>query len=195
MSLSDLERSWSDVEPTVRGYLHRRLGGDQATTDDLSHEVFLRMQRGLDKLESIDRIGPWASRIARSVLIDHVRRRRTHLQVDGLEPEAVRDGEEPEDLPLLAAFLRTQVDALPGHERAAIRAVDLEGVAPAEAARHLGIGMPALKARLRRGRLHLRQAIDRCCALVLDGRGRPIDCEPRHPEAQSACAACTDSDH
>lgn len=186
MTTIELEHAWSTLEHTVRGYLHRRLGGDAATVDDLAQEVFLRMRGGLDALRSAAALGPWVMRIARGVLIDHVRRRRPTAPVQDLAA-AKDDGEDRDDLAMLAVFLREQVDALPGHEAAAIRLVDLDGVPPAQAAERLAIGLPALKARLRRGRLHLRLAIDRCCAVTLDGRGNPTDCIPRG----AGCGACT----
>jgi RNA polymerase sigma-70 factor (ECF subfamily) len=191
MSTMSLERSWSAVEPTVRGYLHRRLGGDAATSDDLTQEVFLRLRRNLAHLRAADRVGPWASRIAHSVLIDHVRRRRASQPIT--EATLVLPGMPDGDagpLPGLAGYARAQVDALPSHEAVAIRLVDLAGIAPAEAATRLAIGLPALKARLRRGRERLRQAMDRCCDIRLDGRGHPMDCEPRRTtDATECCGA------
>lgn len=187
MTTVTIEAAWTTVEATVRGYLLRRLSGDDLA-DDLVHEVFLRMRRSLATLRSANRIGPWTGRIARSVLIDHLRRtRRTvALTADGLpEPEA--DNETP-DLTGLAAYAQAQVEALPAHEADAVRLVDLQGVPPAQAAIRLGIGLPALKARLRRGRQRLRVAIDRCCEVVLDARGRPTTCEVR-PQSPP-CTSC-----
>jgi len=186
MTTAELADTWTTVEDTVRGYLHRRLGGDSATIDDLAQEVFLRLRAGLEGLRSAGSLGPWVMRIARGVLIDHIRRRRPAVPVEDLAA-AETSGEDCDDLAALGAFLRQQIDVLPAHEAAAIHLVDVEGVAPALAAERLDIGLPALKARLRRGRQRLRLAIDRCCAVTLDGRGRPADCTPRG----TGCGACT----
>ena len=191
MTTHDLESAWLAVEATVRGYLHRRLQGDAATADDLAQEVFLRVRRGLGELREVGSLGPWVLRIARSVLIDHLRRMRppsalpTEELVAGPGPQ-----DDPEELAALAAYLRHQVDDLPVHEAAALRLVDLDGVPPDCAAQMLGLGLSALKARLRRGRQRLRRAIEACCAIVLDGRGHPTGCEPR-----AGCVACIDTHH
>jgi len=189
MSTLDLESSWTAVDGMVRGYLHRRLGGDGATADDLAQEVFLRVRANLDAMRDARRFGPWVVRIARNVLIDHLRRRSSVALPDGEAAQPGDDREDPADLAALAAYLHSQVEALPEHEAAAIRLVDLDGLAPTEATARLGIGLPALKARLRRGRLHLRQAIERCCTLTLDPRGRPTDCEPRN--GGPGCPSCS----
>jgi RNA polymerase sigma-70 factor (ECF subfamily) len=186
MSTLDAARAWEHVDRTVRGYLHR----DAATADDLAQEVFLRMRRGLDDLRSLDRLGPWVMRIARNALIDHLRRRRDapgNLVDDAIHAPAI-DCDDPADLAALSHFLRTQIAALPAHEAVAVRLVDVDGVSPSAAADQLGIGLSALKARLRRGRLGLRQAVDRCCAVTRDVRGRPTDCIPRTSGSPCACS-------
>jgi RNA polymerase sigma-70 factor, ECF subfamily len=186
MIMADLEQTWTAVEDTVRGFLHRRLHGDAATADDLTQEVFLRLRRSVDDLRSAEALGPWVMRIARSVLIDHLRRQRPTLMVEKTAViQAVDEGEDPADLARLSGWLHGQLDHLPAREAAAIRLTDLEGLTMVQAAERLGIGLPALKARVRRGRARLRVALDVCCAVILDGRGRPTDCEPRQ-----GCPAC-----
>lgn len=186
MERIDLEREWEGIAPAVRGYLLRRLAGDEATADDLAQECFLRLHHRREDLRHGDRFGPWAMRIVRSVLIDHLRRRRPGVPVAEVAA-ALPAGEEAassETIPL-GRYVHAQIETLPVHEAMAIRLVDVAGVAPAEAAEQLGLGLPALKARLRRGRQRLRGTIDRCCAVDLDGRGHPLSCEPR-----AAFAAC-----
>ncbi|MCK6487744.1 MAG: sigma-70 family RNA polymerase sigma factor [Planctomycetes bacterium] len=186
MERIDQEREWEGIAPAVRGYLLRRLAGDEATADDLAQECFLRLYHHREDLRSDERFGPWTMRIARSVLIDHLRRRRPGVpvtEVAAVLPEE-EDASLAEAIPL-GRYVYTQIDALPAHEAVAIRLVDVVGMAPMEAAERLGLGLPALKARLRRGRQRLRDIIDRCCTVDLDGRGHPLSCEPR-----AAFAAC-----
>ena len=184
-----IEDASAAVEPTVRGYLRRRLTSDDHTADDLTQEVFLCMCRHMDDLRSAERVGPWASRIARSILIDHVRRVRTAVPLPYDARSTPAPDDEPFDARGLAAYAQAQVGSLPAHEAEAIRLVDLQCVPPAQAACQLGIGLPALKARLRRGRQHLREAIDRCCAVLLDAQGRPTACDPRSP--LPTCSSCS----
>lgn len=187
MTMTELEPTWSAVDGAVRGFLTRRLRGDAATADDLTQEVFLRLRRSLGDLRDAEALGGWVMRIARSVLIDHLRRRTPTTTIDGMEPlQAEAPGEDPGDLAMLATWLRGQLDALPAHEADALRLTDVEGLTMSQAAERLGIGLPALKARVRRGRARLRVALDACCAVILDGRGRPTDCEPRQ-----GCSDCS----
>jgi RNA polymerase sigma-70 factor (ECF subfamily) len=186
MTTSELEQTWTAVEDNVRGYLHNRLGGDAATVDDLAQEVFLRLRNGLDGLRSAGSLGPWVMRVTRGVLVDHIRRRRPSAPVEDLVAEE-GGSEDREVIAALAGFVRERIDDLPAHEAQVISLVDLDGLAPADAAKRLAIGLPALKARLRRGRQRLRLAIERCCAVTLDGRGQPADCTP----LGAGCGSCT----
>lgn len=185
MTMTDLEPAWTTVAGAVRGFLQRRLRGDDATADDLTQEVFLRLRHSLDDLRDADALGAWVMRIARSVLVDHLRRRTRTAPITDLDPCDAEPQHDPGDLALLGTWLRGQLDALPAHEAAALRLTDIDGLTMSAAATHLGIGLPALKQRVRRGRARLRVALDACCAVILDGRGRPTECEPR-----LGCPAC-----
>lgn len=181
---------WQELETVVRGYLRRRLHGDMATVDDLVQETFLRVHRSLADLRDKLRLGPWVLRIARNVLIDHQRRRRPEQALDA---DAMADAEQDptlrRDLHGLAKYLEGLVDQLPEHEAAAIRLVDVGGQSGPEAAAALGIGLPALKARLRRGREHVRAAFEQCCLIRYDRAGRLDDCVPR-ANRDPSCGAC-----
>lgn len=190
MTMTDLEPTWSAVDGAVRGFLTRRLRGDAATADDLTQEVFLRLRRSLGDLRDAGALGGWVMRIARSVLVDHLRRRPPTTTIDGVEPtQPEHDGGDAGDLALLGTWLRGQIDTLPAHEAEALRLTDVDGLTMSQAATRLGIGLPALKQRVRRGRARLRSALDTCCAVILDGCGRPTACEPR-----LGCPACPAKD-
>jgi RNA polymerase sigma-70 factor (ECF subfamily) len=46
-------------------------------------------------------------------------------------------------------------------------------------AKRLGISVSGVKSRVQRGRVLLREDLERCCAIGLDARGTPISCEMR----------------
>ncbi len=179
--------AWRQVEAPVRGYLHRRLGRDGATADDLTQEVFIRVSRGLPSLTNRDRLGPWVMRIARHVLIDHQRRKQGVVLRDHADQTDSADEADASACSEIARFVAALLAAQPESIRSVIQLVDLDGMTGPDAAKRLGIGLPALKARLRRGRERMRIDIERCCRVVLDGRGNPTDYQPR-----GECSTCAD---
>jgi RNA polymerase sigma-70 factor, ECF subfamily len=167
------EQVWQHLAADVRRYLERRV--DPASVDDLVQEVFVRLHDRRAELRATDRVAPWVFRIARSVAVDHLRRRRSPAE---LPPDLSDDsGEDDDNLPerILGAWLRTMIDTLPEPYREAVRLVDLEGHSQREIAERLGLSYSGLKSRVQRGRAQLRAVLLRCCDVELDGRGRVID--------------------
>jgi predicted DNA-binding protein (UPF0251 family) len=55
---------------------------------------------------------------------------------------------------------------------------DLGGLTQLQAATHLGVRMPTLKARVQRSRRRLLEEFEACCELIRDGRGNVVDARP-----------------
>src|SRR5205085_978632 len=78
-------------DPRRGSFWPRALWREQRSdaVDDLSQEIFVRMKQHADELRDESRVVPWLFRIARSVVTDHLRRRRDHASLDHVEePEA-----------------------------------------------------------------------------------------------------------
>jgi RNA polymerase sigma-70 factor (ECF subfamily) len=141
--------------------------------DDLVQETFLRVHRGLGDLRAAERVAPWVSRLARSVLVDHYRRHRPTeaLDVDVAAPE----GPPALDAtPMVASWLPGFVAGLPETYREAVRLSELEGLSQREVARRLGLSPSGARTRVQRGRAKLREALLACCAVRLEG-GEVVD--------------------
>lgn len=143
------------VGPALRAFLERRGHGEEAR--DLVQELFVLL------LSRPGRFGAPAPGPLRSLLFaiawrigaNASRRRRSAAGPGGgveLRPAPDLD---PEARALLAERARraaAALESLPEGTRRALRLVADEGLTPAEAARALGIGEEALRARLCRGR-------------------------------------------
>jgi RNA polymerase sigma-70 factor, ECF subfamily len=174
--------AWLDLDAKLRPFIARRVQA-AADVDDVVQEVFLRVQRGVSALRSDERFGPWVYRVARSAIADHRRARARHPVADGEVPE-----EEPQDLAGeddgaaerdLAASVAPFVAALPSPYREALTLTEIQGLRQREAAAMLGISLSGMKSRVQRGRQQLRKALEDCCHIALDARGRVMAYEPR----------------
>lgn len=173
--------AWTGLDAKLRPFIARRVRSDQDVADVLQ-DVFLRMQRGLPTLRDEERMGPWVYKVARSAIAEHHRTRARH-PLPSAEPEEPT-AEEPEDDERsaekdLALYVATFVAMLPSPYREALTLTELEGLTQKDAAEMLGISLPAMKSRVLRGRQQLREALEACCHIALDGRGRVLSCEPR----------------
>lgn len=178
---ADARGSWRELESKLRPFVASRVSST-ADVDDVLQEVLLRVQQGLAQLEDEQRFGPWVYRIARRAIADHRRRRARHPLVDGVSsPELASDedeGERPEEQEVVR-YIAPFVAMLASPYREALTLTELEGLTQKDAAEMLGISLSGMKSRVQRGRILLRQALEACCRIDVDARGRVIDLEPR----------------
>lgn len=75
-----LEHAYSALRAEVRNFVARRVPPD--AVDDLAQEVFLRVHEHAGELRDTARFAPWLFRIARSVVVDHLRRQKKHAPLE-----------------------------------------------------------------------------------------------------------------
>jgi RNA polymerase sigma-70 factor, ECF subfamily len=172
--------TWQDLTVKLRPFIARRVRA-AADVDDVLQDVFLRMQRGLAGLRDDQRFGPWVYQVARSAIADHQRAAQRHPLADGEPPEecAAVDDDESSVALELASYIAPFVATLPSPYREALTLTELEGLTQKDAALMLGISLSGMKSRVQRGRQQLRKALEDCCHIALDVRGRVVSCAPR----------------
>lgn len=172
------ERVWIETRQRLHAFVAARLSPPSAV-EDVVQDVLLKMIRGIGDLTDADRLNAWAYRIARNAIIDEYRRRdrRTGL-LDQLPPaDALSAGDLTADPLLLTdqieleGCLQPMVEQLDDRYRQAIQLTGWDGLTTAQAAAAAGVSLSAMKARVRRGRLQLRQQLTACCEVELDERG------------------------
>jgi RNA polymerase sigma-70 factor (ECF subfamily) len=174
--------AWQELRAKIRPFIARRIA-NPADVDDVVQEVFLRMQRGLSALRDEQRFGPWVYQVARSAIADHRRLTAKHRVADtDATPEGNSTEVEEDDSAVerdVATYIAPFVAMLASPYREALTLTELEGLTQKQAADMLGISLSGAKSRVQRGRVQLRQALEDCCHIALDTRGRVIGCEPR----------------
>jgi RNA polymerase sigma-70 factor (ECF subfamily) len=184
--------AWRDLEARLRPFVARRVRA-AADVDDIVQDVFLRMQRGLGALRDEERFGSWVYQVARSAIVDHQRRARKHGVAAADEPTdlaAIESGEDDGAIEReLASYMSPFVAMLPSPYREALTLTELEGLTQKQAAEMLGISLSGMKSRVQRGRAQLRRALEACCDIALDVRGRVVACEPR-PDGRLPESCC-----
>ena len=203
--MPDSQKIWNEVQRGLRAFIAKRVA-DQASVEDMSQEVFLRMQRGFGGLKDQSRLLPWIYQIARHAIIDYYRARDRQPErpvglasdLETLYPASlpVESAERSGQLRMeLAGCLSPMIERLPEGYRQAITLVDLEGLAQHEAAARLGLSVSGMKSRVQRGRHQLRDMLEACCVIALDRRRGVADYDVRNPQAHSCqhhpdCGVC-----
>ena len=149
-----------------------RLMGNEADAEDVLQETFLSAFKSIDRFEGRSSLSTWLYRIASNAALMRLRRNEPE-QVSVDEPVEREDGDPmprqffdfcclPED-DLLREEAREQmkqaIDELPPTLRSVFVLRDIEGLSTAETAEALDLSVSAVKSRLMRARLKLRDQL------------------------------------
>jgi RNA polymerase sigma-70 factor (ECF subfamily) len=138
--------------PAVRRYFRRHLSGGNGA-DDLAQEVFVRVVRGADAYDEREREVVWIFKIARNVLVDH-HRRRDRSPESAAPVEQIAPPSQSVSLDLDQALA-----ALSSDDRDAFLLAEVGGLSYAEIAVATGSTVAAVRSRIYRTRLALRERL------------------------------------
>jgi len=144
----------------------RYLSGSPSDAEDLAQEVFVKAYFGLARFEHRSSFETWVRRIKSNHCINFVTKKR--VQTVDVDPEVVERASQ-QAAEADRALEREDVQARVGtvllelNETLRIPLVlrDMDGMAYDEIARELGIGLSAVKMRIKRGREEFRSLYDR----------------------------------
>jgi RNA polymerase sigma-70 factor (ECF subfamily) len=142
--------------------------------EDVLQETFLKAYEHLDQFKGDSKFYTWIVRIAVNQALMKLRRRKTDRsvsldeQIDTGEDTVVREiaawGEDPEERfsrEELGQILDGAVQSLEPPYRSVFVLRDIEDLSTEETAEALGLSVPAVKSRLLRARLQLREKLTR----------------------------------
>jgi RNA polymerase sigma-70 factor, ECF subfamily len=185
------------LHTAIRGFVSNRIR-DQASAEDITQDVLLKISTRLGSLDNGGRMEAWAFRIARNRVADHFRAAKPsehfqeELHTKGLacDSEAVNADEESRLRSEIAAYIRSVVEALPPIHREALLLTEYDGLSQVQLAERLGLSVSAAKSRVQRARAMLKEQIERCCHWSTDRYGTVVDVRPR---TRGDCGGCENS--
>lgn len=171
------QAAYAEMVDTYAGRIYNlalRLMGDEATAEDILQETFLNAFKAIDRFEGRSQLGTWLYRIANNTALMQLRKKEpVTFSIDS--PVETDDGDElprqffdfcclPERELLsdeARQEMRAAIDDLPDTLRVVFVLRDLEGLSTQETADELGLSVPAVKTRLMRARLALRERLSK----------------------------------
>jgi RNA polymerase sigma-70 factor, ECF subfamily len=145
-------------ERRIRTVLFRLLD-DARDVDEAVQDTFVQAWRNLGRFRGDAAPYTWLYRIAVNEAL--MRRRRKRLPTSELHDTTASGGEDAYAAADTRAFLVDRLRALPIEYRAAVVLRDVEGLSNEEVARVLEISLAAAKSRIHRGRMQLRDELER----------------------------------
>jgi RNA polymerase sigma-70 factor (ECF subfamily) len=170
-------QSFSELVRRYEGKIFRlanHITQNREDAEDVLQETFLKAYEHLDQFKGDSKFYTWIVRIAVNQALMKLRRRKTDKsvsldeQIDTGEDTVVREiaawGEDPEERftrEELGELLDGAIDSLEPPYRSVFVLRDVEDMSTEETAEALGLSIPAVKSRLLRARLQLREKLTR----------------------------------
>ncbi len=164
------------MEEIVRRYSNKvynlayHLTRDASAAEEIMQEVFLTVISKINTLTNDAYFSTWLYRVATNASYGFLRKERKfsdQTTLDDIDQEPSQDYEYdwstlPDDILLSEesrGILQGSIDSLPEAMRTVVIMKDIEGFSNEEIAQSLGLSVPAVKSRLHRGRLVLRDVL------------------------------------
>jgi RNA polymerase sigma-70 factor (ECF subfamily) len=142
--------------------------------EDITQDAFLKAYQKLDQFQGNSKFSTWLVRIAVNESLMRLRKRKTSKTVSMDEDVHTEEGSIPRDFAdwspnpeqlynqgELGDILRKTINGLPPGFRTVFTLRDIENLSTEETAEALGLSVPAVKSRLLRARLQLRERLSR----------------------------------
>jgi RNA polymerase sigma-70 factor (ECF subfamily) len=142
--------------------------------EDVAQDAFLKAYEKIDQFQGNSKFYTWLVRIAVNEGLMRLRKRRTARTVSIDEDMETEEGSVQREIAdwapdpeqnytqaELAEILRKTIQGLPQGFRIVFALRDVEGMSTEETAETLGLSIPAVKSRLLRARLQLRERLNR----------------------------------
>ena len=186
-----------DFRPRILRYLTRMVGEGEA--EDLTQEVFARIDRALKAFRGESSLSTWIYQIATNIATDRLRRPSArHGDEKRLPIEDIAETEEDKDIwtgeqtpstdqrvirEEMNGCVREIIKTLPETYRSVIVLSELEGFKDAEIADILGLSLQLAKIRLHRARTRLKKELETACIFYRDERNE-FACDRKTPLIQ-----------
>jgi len=175
----------AELQSRLGRFVRNRVS-NPADAEDVLQDVFVKVLSS-DGPSEVSKLLPWTYSVARNSIIDFYRARdkqRERTAAVAVEPVGDDDSEEPLSM---RGALGDLMAALSEQDQHALRAVDLDGMSQKEYAQELGLDYTTAKSRVQRARKRLRREFDRCCQIIVDSRGAPMECSARSGNTGDVC--------
>lgn len=162
------------MEEIVKRYSNKvynlayHLTRDSAAAEEIMQDVFLTVISKIGTLTNVEYFSTWLYRVTTNASYGFLRKERKFSEqtpVENIDQELQQSydwSDLPDDVLLSEEskeVLRKSIDALPEAMRTVVIMKDMEGFKNEEIAEALGMSVPAVKSRLHRGRLMLRDLL------------------------------------
>lgn len=153
--------------------------GDVAIAEDILQDVFVQVINKLDTLQDQTKLTPWLYQICRNKIIDYYRLKKlpTVSLAYSETAELVASGAHYSDIEQLERCIVMLIKDLGETFSPILLASEIQEHKHKDIAQSQQLSLSAVKSRVRRGRLLLREKLEACCNIEFNQQGIESDCK------------------
>ena len=96
-SAVSIDEIWNSFTAQLRRFIASRVH-TEADVDDILQEVFIKIHRGIDKLEDPSKLHAWIFQITRNAIADHYRKTEHYVEASDELPEVLAEETASEEV-------------------------------------------------------------------------------------------------
>ncbi|HYC86970.1 MAG TPA: sigma-70 family RNA polymerase sigma factor [Chryseosolibacter sp.] len=168
--------NWNRVQDELRGFVYKRVR-DKALTDDIIHDVFIKVQAKIHQVKESEKLSGWIYQITRNTITDHYRKKSKNINPKDID----WDSSPPNFNDCVTNAINQLITTLPDKYRVPLEMTELQNMSQRDVAEKLGLNYTTAKARVQRARRMLKEKMDEMLVVKTDGYGNVILCQDRGP--------------
>ncbi len=164
---------WNEFRTELLYYIRTKVN-DEYDAEDILQEVFLKIQKNVDRLADLSFLKAWLYRVTNNTIIDYYRKNDVLVPLDDfMEQPVERETENMNDE--ISTCLKALLSGLPDQDREPLELYILYNSKHREIAEKLGLSVSGSKSRVQRAKNKLRKLLSSCCELEFDRRGNIVE--------------------
>jgi RNA polymerase sigma-70 factor (ECF subfamily) len=172
--MAEVVLNWNNVQSELKGFVYKRVK-DKALTEDIVHDVFLKVQSKIHQVKESEKLFGWIYQITRNIINDHYRRNFKSINPKDIDWES----SPPNFNDCVTNVINELIPTLPEMYRIPLEMSEIQNMSQLEVAEKLGLNYTTAKARVQRARRMLKEKMDEIMIVKTDGYGNVILCRDR----------------
>lgn len=166
---------WDEFNVKLYNYIKSKVSTTH-DAEDILQDVFVKIYKNLDKLESKAAVSSWIYKITKHTIIDFYKKRKDLVVTPESLYDLEDDGDDADNMnDDIAACIRDMIFTLPEKYKAVYDMYENQSLKHKEISEALDISLSTSKVRLKRAKDMFRDKLIDCCDFSVDKYGNIID--------------------